>query len=144
MKVPKSVLIIGTADLIQYTIKGRNRATDRWLTNYLLAVNKSHTVLYLFPNKTTGAVKRIKDAHGIQSGHLHTAVQYEIPSIDLKSIGTISCIQYSTDWWENESLKYEHVFETPAIMYADKLSRFKVIGFKLKRGKIINETGIIG
>jgi hypothetical protein len=138
MKVPKSVLVIGTADWIMYLGKGKTRTNERTLSSYILAVNQAHTILYLFPNRVTGARKTI------QGGHIHSAVEYNIPSVDLKAVGTVARIQYSTDLWNDDMSKYEHVFDSPPTLYADKMSRFCVMAIKTKRGKIMSGDGIIG
>jgi hypothetical protein len=144
MKIPKNVLIIGTADFIRYRSNKKTRATDRTLSNHVLAVNEAHTMLFIFPNKTTGGKKKIEDRHGMQRGRIHTAVSYDVPATELKAVGAIDLIQYSTDWWEGELAKYEHEFDIPPTLYADQHSRFRVMGIKANRGKILTQEGIQG
>jgi len=144
MKLPKNVLIIGTADFIRYHLKKARSPQNRTLTNHILAVNESHTILYIFPNKQTGATKTIKDRSGMQRGHFHTAIKFSIPTADLKAIGTVNRIQYSTDWWDGSLCKYEHVFAELPTLYADKYTRFVVMAIKTKAGKILTQEGIQG
>lgn len=144
MKFPKNVLIIGSADFIRYHGKTARSPQDRTLTNYILAVNQSHTVLYMFPNKTTGAAKTVTDKHGAQKGFVHTAVKFSIPTADLKAVGTVNRVQYTTDWWDGFLCKYEHVFSELPTLYADKYSRFLVMAIKAKSGKILTQEGIQG
>ena len=112
--------------------------------NYLLATNPTNTALYLFPNITTGKKEILRDKRGKQAGYIHTAMKYEIPTTDLKRIGIVESIQYSSEWWEAHLEKYEHVFEEHPALYADKENRFKVIGLKLSKGKILTPRGIRG
>jgi hypothetical protein len=148
MKVPKNVLVIGSALSITYRKTGSNRETvlslSRKSKGVLIAINKTHTALFLFPNKTTGKKQILTDRQGKQSGRIHTAVEYEIPSISLNPVGVVIAIQYSTDWWEDVFTTYGHSFETEPTLYGDKYSRFTVMGIKPRHGRIISPEGITG
>lgn len=144
MKMPKNVLIIGTADFLRYTPKKNSRTTSRTLTDYLLACNRTYTTLYMFPNVTTGAKKTISDKRGKQRGYIHTEIEYDIPAVNLRAVGTVSAIQYCSDWWRGRMAKWEHVFEYPPTLYADKYSRFRVMAISGRSGQLITEDGIDG
>lgn len=147
MKIPKSVLIIGAAHLMTYrTLKPyRSGSTplEISLHDYLIATNHTRTVLYLFPNRTTGKKRILKDKTNPQRGFIHTAMEYDIPTLDLKKIGIVESVQYSSDWWEGHYSKYEHTFAVHPALYADKQTRFSVIAIKPQQGRIVNESGII-
>jgi len=139
MKVPKNLIIIGPAHLVRYRSTGsRANYQDKHCADHLLASNSSHTTLYIFPNRTTGKKEVLK------SGYIHTTTKYEIPTLDLKKIGVVDSLQYSTIWWTDELTKYEHTFETTADFYANQYTRFSVMAIKLKKGKILNNRGITG
>jgi hypothetical protein len=147
MKMPKNLLIIGPAHLVRWRSMGSRanyQLKDRHCADHLLAINSTHTTLFIFPNRTTGKKEILKDRKGLQRGYIHTATEYEIPTLDLKKIGTVEALQYSTTWWKDELTKYEHLFDTTADFYANQYGRFTVMAIKLKKGKILNNRGITG
>jgi hypothetical protein len=148
MKVPKNLLIIGPAHLVRFRRTGSRahyQAQDRHCADHLLAINATQNTLYIFPNRTTGKKEILKDRKGLQRGYIHTATEYEIPTLNLRKIGTVDALQYSTAWWQDELTKYEHIFDTTANFYANQYSRFTVMAIKLQKGKkILNNRGVTG
>jgi hypothetical protein len=147
MKVPKNLLIIGSVSLIEYRpVKNKPgyRAQTKALKNFLIATTDTGTTLYLFAANMTGKKELLKDKSGRQRGHIHTAIEYEIPSDRLQRVGLVESIQYSTEWWEGYEKKYEHIFSEHPALYADKKTRFNVMAIKPKKGKIVTDRGIIG
>lgn len=146
MKIPKTVVIIGAVHQIEYRkipyVAG-SMPNMRSFKDFLLATNSTGTELYIIPNITTGEKKLIRDKSGKQSGIIHTSMKYKIPALTMKKIGICESIQYSSDWWEGHLEKYEHIFAEHPALYADQNSRFSIAAIKAKRGKIINESGII-
>jgi len=146
MRIPKTVLIIGKVAAITYRpTKSRSAVSldfDAKRGDFLLATNKTHTQLYIFENVRTGKVEAVTDKSGIVKGFVHELVEYEIPTTELKNIGVILTIRYSSVWWEGgPAREYRHDFKA-ATLYADKYSRFKTIGIKPKKGKVLNADGI--
>jgi hypothetical protein len=147
MRIPKKVLIIGTVAAITYRHANSKTATsidfESRNSEYVLATNATHTALYIFENVRTGKVKAVLDKNGICKGFQHELVQYEIPTLELKKIGSLITIRYHSMWWEGELKEYRHDFDS-AQLWADKQSRFKTIGITPKRGKILSSDGFIG
>jgi hypothetical protein len=146
MRIPKKVLIIGKVAAITYRpTKSRSAVSldfEAKRGDFLLATNPTHTQLYIFENVRTGKVQAMTDAKGVVKGFIHELVEYEVPTTTLKHIGVILTIRYHTVWWEGEPAReYRHDF-TKAALYADKYSRFKTIGIKTTKGKILNNDGI--
>jgi hypothetical protein len=147
MRIPKKVLIIGEVEFIVFAPKGKTHVQNHHFSPKdpgILATNSHHTEIYIFPNRSTGIKRVIADRSGDQSGFIHTEVSYEIPAIVLQHIGAIHSVQYRTRWWGQENETLQHIFENPPKMYAEKYTRFKVIGIKSLRGRIINDRGITG
>lgn len=148
MKIPKTVVIIGAAHLLTYRTKIPYKANsmplERSFRDYLIATNSTQTTLYLFPNNTSGNKEMLIDKGGKQRGFIHTAMKYRIPTTELKRIGIVESVQYSSDWWEAHFEKYEHIFEEHPTLYADKETRFSIMAMKLKKGKIVKTNGIHG
>jgi hypothetical protein len=147
MKVPKNVLIIGTANLLEYRpVKNKPgyRAQTKSLKNYLIATTATGTALYLFEANMTGKKEIIRDKGGKQRGHIHTAIQFEIPTTNLQRVGVVESIQYTSEWWEGYMKKYEHIFTNHPALYADKQTRFKVMAIKPQKGKIVTNDGVTG
>lgn len=147
MKVPKKVLIIGTVEFVVYALKGKNHVQNRHFPAkdpHVLATNPGHTALYIFPNRSRGIKKIVTDRAGDQRGYIHTEIEFDIPSDNLQRIGEIHSVQYRTDWWGKEDETVQHIFENPPQMFAEKFTKFQVIGIKSKRGKILTDRGITG
>lgn len=146
MKIPKKILIVGVIEEITYLKdKARTPATINFSAkkkDYLLATNPIYTALYIFESNTTGKIEIIRDKKGLQSGFLHQIIKYEIPNIELKKIGVPLTIRYKSTWWTGELMEYRHDFKD-RLFYADAYSRFKTMGIKAKKGKVLNERGII-
>jgi len=147
MKVPKTLLVIGAFHLLEYrtmgTYKG-NRPLQRSFKDYLIATDRHHRALYLFQNAMTGKKQIIRDKSGKQGGFIHTGVEYEIPTNELKKIGLVESIQYTSEWWEGNLSKYEHIFTAHPALYADSKTRFKVMAIKPTKGRIVSGEGITG
>lgn len=145
MRIPKKILIVGTVEEITYQKdKARSPVTINFSAknkDYLLATNSTYTALYIFESNTTGKVTIIKDKKGLQSGFLHQVIKYEIPNIELKKHGAALTIRYCSTWWEGEMKEYRHDFKD-AIFFTESYSRFKTMGIKPKKGKIIGADGI--
>lgn len=147
MKIPKRVLIIGEVEFIVYAPKGKTYVQNHHFAAkdpHIIATNPSHTALYIFPNRSRGVKKVVTDRSGDQRGFIHTEVSFDIPAINLQRIGEIHSVQYRTDWWDQEGATLQHIFQNPPEMFAEKYTRFKVIGIKSRRGKILNDRGITG
>lgn len=144
MLIPKKVLIIGSADFVQYQKTKSNTVVDKTLSDYVLAVNSTYTTLYIFENKSRGSIEAIRDKKIESLTGIHTAITYDIPNAELKRIGRILSIQYSTDWWEDSFFKYEHVFDKPMPFFANRQTGFNVMAIKSVRGKILTQEGITG
>lgn len=146
MRIPKTVLIMGSAHLLSYRTQlpypANSMPLERSFRNYLIATNAAKNTLYLFPNATTGKKKILTDSRDAQRGFVHTAMQYEIPTMELKQIGIVESIQYSSDWWEAHFEKYEHVFAKHPILYADRKARFTILAIKHQLGTIVTPQGI--
>lgn len=147
MKVPKNVLIIGAFHLLEYrigTYRADSMPQQRSFRSYLIATTQANSALYLFENNTTGKKEILEDPTGKQGGYIHTAMEYKIPTVNLKKIGIVESVQYSTDWWEGHFEKYEHIFTKHPALYADRESRFRVMAIKPARGRIVTKRGITG
>jgi hypothetical protein len=146
MRIPKKVLIIGEVEFILYSLKGKNHVQNHHFHSkdpFLVATNPDHTSLFIFESKPSGKKRILRDRHGNQRGFIHTEIEYSIPAIILQNIGKVHSIQYRTEWWSQQGAILQHIFETPPKMFAEKQTRFKVIGIK-GRGKIIGSDGIKG
>lgn len=142
MKISSKLGIVGTLDLIryQYIPASQGMAVKTFSpADFLMTVNESKTILFLFRSNPTGGKKRISI-----NREMVTGIEYEVPNSDLKRIGRVLSIQYTSNLYTDDDEKYEHVFDTPALMYADRLSRFGVIGIRHARGPILNDRGITG
>ena len=147
MRIPKKVLVIGTVSGITYKpTKSRTSTSidfDARGDEYVIATNSTHTQLYIFPNVRTGKVDAVTDDTGLVKGFIHQAVHYDVPAVTLKKIGSIVTIRYKSRWWETVQREYRHDFKKGVAFYADKYSRFSVMGIKPARGKVINKNGIV-
>lgn len=145
MKIPKTVIVLGHVETVTYLKKNAKRPVTRSFIDegfdYLLATNKTHTALYLFANQEHGGKKRIIDKKGPQRGAIHTETRYKIPADVLKALGKAVSIQYWSDNWEGKDTLYKHEFKDAAF-YAEKYTRFEIMGIKPKRGKIVTARGI--
>jgi len=147
MKVPKNLLVIGAFHLLEYRTKGTykgNKPLQRSFKNYLIATDKTHRALFIFENAMTGKKRMIADKNGKQTGYIHTGVEYEIPTTELKKVGLVESIQYTSEWWEGHLSKYEHIFTAHPALYADKTTRFTVMAIKPTKGRIVSGEGITG
>jgi len=147
VKIPKNVLIIGQVCAITYRPTKARRATsvdfEAQGKEIMIATNKTHSQLFMFENVQTGKVEAVTDKSGHVKGFVHQLIEFKIPQLTLKKIGSIVSIRYKTVWWEGLLREYRHDFGTNE-MYADKYSRFTTIGITTKKGKILNKDGITG
>ena len=147
MKIPKNVLIVGTVSTITYQPTKSKRAEfidyDGMRETYFLATNKTHTELYIIEDVRTGKNSSVEDKRGIVKGYIHQAIELDVPKLTLKKIGKILSIRYRSVWWEGTLTEYRHDFKGNDF-FADRYSRFKTMGIKAVRGKILNKNGITG
>ncbi len=143
MRVPKRVNVIGTVETVAWLPTKAKWPTDKsfWRCRQLIAVNASHTILFLFPEKTTGVENTFFDQGGQAAGHAHREIEYDIPSRTLKKIGAPRRIIYRTDWWEGYEKHYNHDFDSGSV-YANRQRDPDVFAIKLPRGRIITKDGI--
>lgn len=145
MKLPKSVIVLGHVEAVTYLKKNARRPVTKSFidegVDYLLATNKTHTALYLFANQHYGGKKVLVDKKGPQRGAIHSEVKYKIPADVLKPLGKAISIQYWSDNWEGKETLYKHEFKD-ASFYAEKYTRFEMVGIKPKKGKIVTDRGI--
>jgi len=137
MKIPKTVIIIGRAHFFSFMpIKGRaSIGLDLWNKLALVATNKTHSALYIFPENPTGKESSYSDPAGLAAGHIHKATEYKIPTATLKAIGTARRIIYDPIAVGLGSNELMHQFDG-ATVYGNRPQKPSVIAIKKSKGNI--------